>query len=83
MASHVMAVLDVDFLVMGHTPQFGGALSRCGGRILLIDTGLSSAYEGRPVVLEFLRSKSGLRQAKLWYEDDETSELVYPEWWLK
>lgn len=78
-AAKVTSILDVDFLVMGHTPQFDGALSRCGGRVLLIDTGLSSAYGGRPAVLEFYRSKSGLREAKLWYDDDQSTEVVYPE----
>lgn len=78
-ARRVMAVLDVDFLVMGHTPNFEGALTRCGGTVLLIDTGLSTAYGGRPVVLEFRRSELGRREAKLWYDDDRSVESVYPD----
>lgn len=77
-AEKVMAVLDAQFLVMGHTPQFDGALTRCGGRVLLIDTGLSSAYGGRPVVLQFYRGKLGSVEAKLWYDDDRSTEVVYP-----
>ncbi|GAA5998500.1 uncharacterized protein JCM10292_002740 [Rhodotorula paludigena] len=38
--------LDVRHLVMGHTPQFEGILSRCDGKVLLIDTGISRAYGG-------------------------------------
>lgn len=79
-AETVMQDLDVDFLTMGHTPQFDGALTRCGGRVLLIDTGLSSAYGGRPVVLEYRRNdKGGHIEAKLWYDDDRSTEVVFPE----
>ena len=44
-------------LVMGHTPNMAGAVVRCDGQVLLIDTGLSAAYGGRPVVLEFRPGK--------------------------
>lgn len=36
--------LGVRRLVMGHTPNFEGMVSRCNGTILLIDTGISPAY---------------------------------------
>ncbi|BFZ55733.1 hypothetical protein PYCC9005_002774 [Savitreella phatthalungensis] len=49
-----------NFLVMGHTPQFDGALVRCSGRVLLIDTGMSRAYGGRAVVLELAPSPQPL-----------------------
>ncbi|GAA5850062.1 hypothetical protein JCM9279_004898 [Rhodotorula babjevae] len=39
-------MLNVRRLVMGHTPQFDGILSRCDGKVLLIDTGISRAYGG-------------------------------------
>ncbi|GAA6018159.1 hypothetical protein JCM8202_000204 [Rhodotorula sphaerocarpa] len=38
--------LRVRHLIQGHTPQFEGILSRCDGKILLIDTGISRAYGG-------------------------------------
>ncbi|GAA6003797.1 hypothetical protein JCM10207_003605 [Rhodosporidiobolus poonsookiae] len=38
--------LRVRRLVMGHTPQFKGIMTRCGGKIVLIDTGISRAYGG-------------------------------------
>lgn len=56
-------------LVMGHTPNFDGAVVRCDGRVLLIDTGLSAAYGGRPVVLEF---RPGKRAAPP-YDDPDVS----------
>ncbi|PLW30265.1 hypothetical protein PCANC_24681 [Puccinia coronata f. sp. avenae] len=45
-------LLNVRRMVMGHTPQFKGITSRCGGKILLIDTGISSAYGGPLTALE-------------------------------
>ncbi|OCH93056.1 Metallo-dependent phosphatase [Obba rivulosa] len=33
-------------MVMGHTPDFQRIVSRCGGKILIIDTGISHAYGG-------------------------------------
>ncbi|KAH9850383.1 Metallo-dependent phosphatase [Lenzites betulinus] len=33
-------------MVMGHTPDFEQIVSRCGGKIIIIDTGISHAYGG-------------------------------------
>jgi len=33
-------------MVMGHTPDFQRIVSRCGGKIIIIDTGISHAYGG-------------------------------------
>ncbi|KAG7089466.1 hypothetical protein E1B28_011151 [Marasmius oreades] len=33
-------------MVMGHTPDFQGIVSRCDGKIIIIDTGISHAYGG-------------------------------------
>ncbi|KAK0546137.1 hypothetical protein OC845_004751 [Tilletia horrida] len=50
-ASHA---LGVDYLVMGHTPNFDGFVVRCPqARILLIDTGISRAYGGEQSALVF------------------------------
>lgn len=38
-AEKACEVLRVRHLIQGHTPQFEGILSRCDGKILLIDTG--------------------------------------------
>ncbi|KAH7913548.1 Metallo-dependent phosphatase-like protein [Hygrophoropsis aurantiaca] len=34
-------------MVMGHTPDFDKIVSRCGGRVIIIDTGISHAYGGK------------------------------------
>ncbi|ORY82034.1 Metallo-dependent phosphatase-like protein [Protomyces lactucae-debilis] len=79
-AQRTMAKLDVDFLVVGHTPQFDGALARCGGHVILLDTGMSSAYGGPAVVLEFktIADASGKPQVQLvlHYDDDKSREIV-------
>ncbi|WBW75266.1 vacuolar endopolyphosphatase [Schizosaccharomyces osmophilus] len=56
-ASNVTKALNVDRLVMGHTPQFSGIRSRCNGQIVLIDTGLSTAYSGERAVLRILQNE--------------------------
>jgi len=33
-------------MIMGHTPNFEGIVSRCSGKIIIIDTGISHAYGG-------------------------------------
>ncbi|GAA5832387.1 hypothetical protein JCM11251_006430 [Rhodosporidiobolus azoricus] len=48
--------LRVRRLVMGHTPQFGGIMQRCEGKVLLIDTGISRAYGGPLSSLEILHT---------------------------
>ncbi|KAG0151763.1 hypothetical protein CROQUDRAFT_650800 [Cronartium quercuum f. sp. fusiforme G11] len=75
----VIKTLKVRRLIMGHTPQFKGILGRCTGKILLIDTGISSAYGGALSALEIqytltLDSKPNLDSLKqVWHE----SEVVY------
>ncbi|TPX30885.1 hypothetical protein SmJEL517_g05668 [Synchytrium microbalum] len=39
-------------MVVGHTPQLAGIKSRCRGRVVLIDVGISKAYGGRLSALE-------------------------------
>lgn len=51
MASQACERLGVRHLVMGHTPNFEGIVSRCGGQVLLIDTGISRAYGKRAQLL--------------------------------
>jgi hypothetical protein len=46
-APHVEAVLafyDVDRIVIGHTPGFGTIMPRFGGKVLLVDSGISDYY---------------------------------------
>ncbi|TPX47469.1 hypothetical protein SeMB42_g00708 [Synchytrium endobioticum] len=39
-------------MVIGHTPQLDGIKSRCRGRVIIIDTGISSVYGGKLSALE-------------------------------
>jgi len=46
-ASHVddvLAAFDVDKIVLGHTPGLGTIVPRFGGKVLIIDTGISKYY---------------------------------------
>lgn len=48
-APHVEALLafyDVDRIVVGHTPGYGTIMPRFGGKVLVIDTGISDFYGG-------------------------------------
>ncbi|KAI8061777.1 Metallo-dependent phosphatase-like protein [Gongronella butleri] len=48
-----LAALDADRMIMGHTPQRTGKItSRCDGKILLVDIGLSWVYGGHAGALE-------------------------------
>lgn len=54
-AAHVEAVLqfyDVDRIIIGHTPGMGTVVPRFGGKVLVIDTGLSDYYGGYKASLE-------------------------------
>lgn len=42
----VLAKTGVRRLIMGHTPNFENMVSRCDGKIIIIDTGISKAYGG-------------------------------------
>ncbi|KAF8340427.1 Metallo-dependent phosphatase-like protein [Cantharellus anzutake] len=58
------AVLDktgTRHLIMGHTPTFDRQVSRCKGKIIIIDTGISHAYGG---VLSALRIEYTLTPVK-------------------
>lgn len=42
----VLAAFDVDHIVVGHTPGLGTVVPRFGGKVLIIDTGISQFYGG-------------------------------------
>ncbi|KAI0342803.1 Metallo-dependent phosphatase [Trametopsis cervina] len=66
-------------MIMGHTPNFEKIVSRCGGKIIIIDTGISHAYGG---VLSALSVKYSLTPVdgdqKRWKEREVVS-AVYPD----
>ncbi|MBW0511338.1 hypothetical protein O181_051053 [Austropuccinia psidii MF-1] len=71
-------LLNVKRLVMGHTPQFEGITSRCGSKILLIDTGISSAYGGPLTAIEIEYSQTLIGQNKFnttWSENEAVNAL--------
>jgi hypothetical protein len=49
--AHVKALFEnhqVDRIVIGHTPTEGAVLPRFGGKVLLIDVGLSRVFDAQP-----------------------------------
>jgi hypothetical protein len=50
----VLAAFDARRMVIGHTPNLSGIAVLEGGRLVLIDTGISSAYGGTLTYLEIL-----------------------------
>jgi len=42
----VLEKTGVRRMIMGHTPDFQKIVSRCDGKIIIIDTGISHAYGG-------------------------------------
>ena len=53
----VLGRLGAKRIVLGHTPQPGAVLSRFGGKVLLIDVGLSAAYGGNLACLAIEKGK--------------------------
>jgi hypothetical protein len=46
--ARTLKALGARRMVVGHTVQPGGARTRCGGALVLLDTGISGAYYDRP-----------------------------------
>ncbi|KAI5122900.1 hypothetical protein M0805_007578 [Coniferiporia weirii] len=74
----VLERIGVRRLIMGHTPDFDRITSRCGGKIIIIDTGISHAYGG---VLSALSIKYTITQqesgGRHWTEREVVTAL-YP-----
>lgn len=67
-AQKAIDALGVRRLVMGHTPHLPGIVSRCNGKVLIIDTGISHAYGGTLSALEII---PGLQK--------DTVRALYPD----
>ncbi|THH05860.1 hypothetical protein EW145_g4488 [Phellinidium pouzarii] len=66
-------------LIMGHTPDFNKITPRCGGKIIIIDTGISHAYGG---VLSALSVKYTLmphQDNKRRWTEREVVTALYPD----
>jgi len=48
----VLAKTGTRRMIMGHTPDFKNIVSRCNGKVIIIDTGISHAYGGVLSALE-------------------------------
>ncbi|KAG9121395.1 hypothetical protein FRC07_002670 [Ceratobasidium sp. 392] len=81
----VLAKTGVRRMVMGHTPNFENMVSRCDGKILLIDTGISKAYGGVLSALSITYTLTpapasrfmSVASARAWTEH-EVIKAVYP-----
>ncbi|KIO20464.1 hypothetical protein M407DRAFT_81550 [Tulasnella calospora MUT 4182] len=71
----VVEKLGVRRLVMGHTPNFTGIVSRCGGKILLIDTGISHAYGGVLSAARFSYTLTPTKQKGYWIEKEVVTAI--------
>jgi len=66
---------------MGHTPNFEKIVSRCNGKIIIIDTGISHAYGGAlsalsvEYTLENVPSSSSSEKNK--WRENEVVKAVY------
>jgi len=64
--SSVDAVLKktgVRRMIMGHTPDFQKIVSRCDGKIIIIDTGISHAYGGALSALSIVYTLTPIKSA--------------------
>ncbi|PCH42207.1 Metallo-dependent phosphatase [Wolfiporia cocos MD-104 SS10] len=61
-------------MIMGHTPDFEKIVSRCGGKIIVIDTGISHAYGGALSALSITYTLQPLSDNR-WLEKEEVTAL--------
>jgi hypothetical protein len=51
LVASILAAYGVSHIVLGHTPTAGAVVPRFGGKVLLIDVGLSKSYNSSPACL--------------------------------
>ncbi|TDL25706.1 Metallo-dependent phosphatase [Rickenella mellea] len=73
----VLNRIGVRRLIMGHTPDFEQIVSRCGGKIIIIDTGISHAYGGvlSALSINYTITPSGTTS----WTEREVISAVYPD----
>jgi hypothetical protein len=76
--SRVLAAFGVNRIVVAHTPTPGAILPRYGGRVIVIDVGLSSYYGSHPVCLvqEGKTTYAVHRGTRVPFADDAASDLA-------
>jgi len=77
---HVLAQTGTRRMIMGHTPDFHNIVSRCGGKIIIIDTGISHAYGGvlSALSIHYTLTPIGNDSSRRWQEKEVVSAL-YPD----
>jgi len=74
-----LAKIGAQRLVVGHTPQIGGANCECEGKVWRIDIGMSYGVLNRPVqILEIRKSEEGKAQVRI-LPDAATVETTVPD----
>jgi len=79
-ADLVMKKIGVRRLIIGHTPDFKRIVSRCGGKVIVIDTGISHAYGGVLSALSITYSLTPLppnEDGETRWKERETVVAVY------
>ncbi|OJT11453.1 hypothetical protein TRAPUB_12005 [Trametes pubescens] len=70
-------------MVMGHTPDFQKIVSRCGGKIIIIDTGISHAYGGAlsalSVTYTLTPASTSKDAAEQKWTEKEVVKALYPD----
>ncbi|KAF5359114.1 hypothetical protein D9756_003489 [Leucocoprinus leucothites] len=76
----VLARTGTRRMIMGHTPDFDNIVSRCNGKIIIIDTGISHAYGGvlSALSIHYTLEPIGEPEEKRWMETEIVSAL-YPD----
>ncbi|KAG8890427.1 histone acetyltransferase [Tulasnella sp. 332] len=75
----VLKETGVKRLVMGHTPDFEHIVSRCDGKIIIIDTGITHAYGGVLSAAKFTYSMWPSDVKGRWIVQDMVT-AIYPDW---
>jgi len=73
----VLAKTGTRRMIMGHTPDFDNIVSRCNGKIIIIDTGISHAYGGvlSALSIHYTLQPIGDPAEKRWLETEVVSAL--------
>ncbi|KAG6908677.1 hypothetical protein DXG01_003691 [Tephrocybe rancida] len=73
----VLAKTGTRRMIMGHTPDFQNIQSRCNGKIIIIDTGISHAYGGvlSALSIHYTLTPIGSKEDQRWIEKEVVSAL--------
>jgi len=75
----VLTLTGTRRMIMGHTPDFRNIVSRCNGKIIIIDTGISHAYGGvlSALSIYYTLTPIGDDSARRWQEKEVVSALYH------